>query len=80
MSRVEFFQNNGLIINRIYNIPRLTREIIHENRDHPKGSILIYTGYKDENGNYEYLSVSGKTHKELTPIIDQNMKELGIMK
>ena len=76
MSRVEFFQSCGLIVNRIYNVPRLTREIIHENRNGPKDSILIYTGYKDADGNYEYLSVSGKTHKELTPIIDQNMKEL----
>ena len=79
MSRVEFFQNNGVTVNKIYNIPRLTREIIHENRNGPKNSILIYTGYKDENGNYEYLSISGKSCEELTPIIDLNMKELRII-
>ena len=79
MSRVEFFRSNGVTVNQIYNIQRPTLNIILERRNHPKGSILIYSGYKDEDGSYEYLSVSGKTHRELTPIIDQNMKEMGIM-
>ena len=77
MSRVKFFQDNGLTVHRVFNIPELTPQILHESRDDdPEDAILICSGYKDTDGNYEYLSVSGKTCEELTPIIDQNIKEL----
>jgi hypothetical protein len=83
MSRANFFRERGLTVHQIFNISELSPQILHEtqrdSQDAEQNAIFICTGYKDVDGNYEYLLVSGMTHEELTPVIDENIRELRIL-
>jgi hypothetical protein len=52
-----------------------TQEIHKESED----AILICSGYKNSDGEHEYLLISGMTPHDLTHVVDENIRDLKIL-
>lgn len=77
MSRVDFFQNKGLIIHRVWNItPDEKKDIFEKTSDYPDNSTILFTGYISPDGKHEYILVTGNSRDELIRISDENYMEL----